>query len=100
MSDNTQSDLQSAMTVPTVNTLATGKHRIHRMMRRAEMVRRKREAVKWLREAEVELDGTWRLYFWRRRQLRRDIAGLKREARQWQDTLGEWYDGKGDTTCP
>ena len=81
--------MEAAMAVPTVNSTATGKTRQHRMMRRSEMVRRRREHTRHADLAAVELLCT---PFWRVKK-RMDLADLEQyhrdRAKWYAETLGE-----------
>ena len=89
-----QTPMEAAMTVPTASALATGKTRTHRMMRRPEQIRRKREHTRRADEAAAALISLpfWR---WRRRARLEDLEAHHRE-RAWHyaETLGEVQAGE------
>ena len=84
-----QTPMEAAMTVPTASSMATGKTRKHRMMRRSIAAGLKRDHTRQAELASVELICTpfWR---WRKRAQLEDRMLFHRDrARMYSAFLGE-----------
>ena len=92
-----QTAMEAAMSVLTTHTMATGKKRTHRMMRRATALKLKREHTRLAELDAIELQclPVWWIWTWPlRKKVKAREAFNRQQARMYATFLGEVQAGE------